>query len=106
MKSIAVFLVTSWRRWRLRRDLYTNAPQDHPALKNMAEGTLIPFNGTFWRIASVRSAPCPAVILVPLGETHASKFRRLREMRRVDRILSKDEQTVRRVLAKRAAACR
>ncbi len=89
-------------RYRTRHALYAEQPDRHPALKACHVGELIPFKGTTWQVAAIHEQPIAAMILVPLGETHASKLMALRQMRRVDRILTKDELTVRASLGKRA----
>lgn len=93
-----------WRRWRLRNDLYDQQPDRHPALAMIQEGELLPWKGTNWRVAMLRELPIPTVILVPAGETRASKIGRVRELRRADRILTKQEEQARADAPKHAAA--
>jgi hypothetical protein len=91
-----------WMRWRVHHDLYEDKPEHHPALRSFQKGELLPWKGTTWRVADIRERPIPALILVPSGETLASKFQHLREIRRADRILSNEEAAARRRLARRA----
>jgi hypothetical protein len=97
-------LVGWTRRFRVRHDLYREEPDRHPALKLCQVGELLPWKGTHWRVASIRELPFPCVILTPGRETVASQVHGLQAMRRADRILTKDEQTVRASLEKRAGA--
>jgi hypothetical protein len=69
-------VLTLWRRWRIRHDLYDTQPDRHPALARMQKGKLLAFNGIVWRIADVRDQPMPAVILTPVSYTHADLKRR------------------------------
>jgi len=95
-----------WRRWRVRHDLYENQPEQHPALANLQIGELLPFKGTTWRLEMIRSQPVPCMIWVPAGETRASAIGRLQELRREDRILSRQEVQARHDIAKWVAARR
>lgn len=90
------------RTWRVRRDLYDDQPDRHPALKAVRVGELFPWKGTYWRVSAIRELPVPAVILVPVMETRASRVAYLKRARRVDRIATKDEQTVAASLERRA----
>ena len=101
--GVISWLHAQWRRWRLRNDLYDDKPERHPALVGLQKGELLPFKGTLWRIADVRELPIPAVILVPVCETKASKVRWLKTLRRSDKILTKAERAGRAALDKRAA---
>lgn len=96
------WLLVLWRRWRVRRDLYENKPERHPALSQVTIGEIVPFKGVNWRVADVREQPIPAVIFVPLGETRASKVQHLRELRRRDKILSTLERETRLAAQKQA----
>lgn len=97
------WLVTAYRRWKLRHELYEQQPDRHPALSSVQVGELLPFKGTNWRVADVREQPIPALILVPTGETKASKIGRLRELRRGDRILTGQERRQRAAVPKYVA---
>ena len=97
-------LLALWRRWRVRNDLYEEKPDRHPALRNVQFNEIVPWKGTNWRVQMIREQPFPCVILVPAGETRASKLGRLRELRRADRILTKQERAARSALEKRAAS--
>lgn len=101
MRTLLGRLLGVWRRWRVRHDLYDNKPERHPALAAFQVGELFPWKGTTWRVADIRELPIPVLILVPAGETLASKFHHLREVRRADRILSKDEAFAARRVARR-----
>lgn len=92
------------RRWRVRHELFDQQPDRHPALAMIQEGELFPWKGTTWRVAMLREQPIPTVILVPAGETRASKLGRVRELRRADRILTKQEDQARADAPKHAAA--
>lgn len=96
------WLRAQWRLWRVKNELYENKPERHPALAGLQVGELIPWKGTHWRVAFIKELPVPAVILVPVQETRASKVATLTRLRRADRILSKDEATVARSMARRA----
>jgi len=96
------WLLAQWRAWRVRNDLYENEPDRHPALIAIVKGEVLPWKGTLWRIADVRERPIPAVILVPVMETKASKVRWLKKLRRTDKILTKAERAGRAALDKRA----
>jgi len=102
MRTLLGRLVGMWRRWRVRHELYDNKPERHPALAAFQVGELFPWKGTTWRVADIREQPIPAIILVPKGETVASMFNRLREVRRADRILTKEETAAARRMARRA----
>ena len=80
-----------WRLWRVKHALYDDQPDRHPALAQCARGEILVFKGTTWRIGDIREQPVPALILVPCGETRASKLRRLKELRRRHRIFTKLE---------------
>lgn len=97
-------LVGFVKRFRVRNDLYREQPDRHPALKLVQVGELVPWKGTHWRVAMIRELPEPCIILTPGRETAASQVHALQAMRRVDRILTKDEQAVRASLEKRARA--
>lgn len=101
---VVTWLVTWFRCWRVRHDLYREEPDRHPALKMIRPGELFPWKGTTWRVATIRELPIPAVILVPAGETRAAKIATLRELRRVDRILTKQERQARADAPARAMA--
>ena len=91
-------------RYRTRNDLYDDQPDRHPALRQLRVGELLPFKGTQWRIASIREQPIPAVVLVPVGETRASKLHALRKLRRLDKVLTareRDDQAAFRKIAGR-----
>jgi hypothetical protein len=88
----------------VRHELYGDQPDRHPALTLLQVGELLPWKGSNWRVASIRESPMAAVILVPVGETKASKLGRVRELRRTDRILSRIEAQARADAPKYAAA--
>lgn len=99
---IVRWFLSLWRRWRLRNELYTEKPDLHPALKSVQRGEILPWKGTAWKVASIRSEPIPCVILMPVDETRASKVHWLKKLRRADKIISKSERAARSSLEKRA----
>lgn len=103
MRKWMGWIWAQWRAWRVRNDLYENKPDRHPALIGVQKGELLPWKGTLWRIADVRELPIPALILVPVVETKASKVRWLKKLRRTDKILTKQERAGRAALDKRAS---
>lgn len=97
------WLLALWRRWMVRRDLYRNEPDRHPALAQFHVGELHAFKGVIWRLADIREQPIAALIFVPIRETKASKLSYLKKLRRADRIMSTIEQQQRQDVPKYVA---
>jgi hypothetical protein len=75
-----------YHRWRIRKDLTTHAPDEHPGLRPFRDGELLHMKGVEFRIRARYTDPAPCLILEPMGSTKNAKLNRLRDLRREDRI--------------------
>lgn len=90
-----------YNRWRVKHDLTTHRPDDHPGLKPFTENERINCKGVMFRVRARYTDPAPCLILEPVGSSKTAMLNRLRDLRREDRIEKKELAKLRRRLDRR-----
>lgn len=90
------------RRLRIRWEMNTHTPEEHPALQKFSDNELLPIKGIEFRVVARYTDPAPVLILEPRKSTRNAMLNRLRTLRREDRIEEKANRKLRSRAARRA----
>lgn len=92
------WLRVQYIRWRVKHELTTHRPEDHPGLKRFSDNENVTVKGVMFRVRARYTDPAACLILEPLGSSRKAMLNRLRDLRRDERIERKQLAQIRKAL--------